>query len=82
MTLYEPLRQKIAPKSSLQQTLILLSYPIDAATTCNLRIEVTMKRLLTEHASLEVSEEYTRAEDKGTPIESIPPLQVVLGSSV
>jgi len=81
MAFYQLLRHKLAPKLTLQQTLVYLTNPIDPATTYNLRFQISLKRMLTEHVSLNLSEEYTRDENKDTPIESISLLKVMLGYS-
>lgn len=81
MAFYQLLRHKLGPKLTLQQTLVFLTNPIDPATAYNLRFQISLKRMLSEHVSLNLSEEYTRDENKDTPIESISLLKVMLGYS-
>jgi len=78
---YQLFRHKLSQQLSLQQTLVLLASPSHPSTTYNLRFQTTLKRMITQHLSLNFSEEYTRDENTEIPIESISILKVMLGYS-
>jgi putative salt-induced outer membrane protein YdiY len=86
LAFYELFQQTITPALTFRQTLLVLGRPRDPNATYNLRFEASLRRMLTQHLSLNLAYDYVRddndfilPDNTPFPSESIATLKLMLG---
>lgn len=86
LAFYELFQQTLTPALTFRQTLLVLGRPRDPNATYNLRFEASLRRMLTQHLSLNLAYDYVRDDNdyilpNNTPFpsESIATLKLMLG---
>ena len=77
-TLYQVFQHRFSPQLSFRETLLVMNPPEDFSTY-SLRFQASLRRMLTDHLSLNLNYDYVRDQNDRFPLQSVSTLMLMLG---